>query len=123
MTSPGPSRRSVLRAAGVDVIAAVAAARAARRTTSPSTLQSGGALPGVTPGDVTDEQARARNPHVQWFDAATYGYATLDLTPAQAVWTVWGVSRETDTGAERATAVRRFRVPAGSNQLQQVETS
>ncbi len=61
---------------------------------------------------------RFNNPHIQYWDSSTHGYAILDITPSQLVCTFKAVDNIRSQIANMGT-LRTFTIPAGQVQLNQ----
>jgi alkaline phosphatase D len=70
------------------------------------------------PPNALEPLIRANNPHIQYWDSSTHGYALLTLTPAQLSCVFKAVTTVRDQTADLVT-LRTFTVPTGQVQLSQ----
>ena len=70
---------------------------------------------GVPPNKL-EPLIRALNPHIQYWDSSTHGYAVLTLTPAQLTCEFKAVTTIREPAAE-LVALKTFTVPAGHAKL------
>ncbi|WP_115863955.1 alkaline phosphatase D family protein [Halorussus litoreus] len=80
----------------------------------------------VESGQLPDTEAvvaglQAVNPHVEWFDSHHWGYATVQITRDEAVYSAYAVDRERDSADVPKRLLRRYRVPAGSTEMERVD--
>ncbi|WP_276302511.1 alkaline phosphatase D family protein [Halorussus lipolyticus] len=61
---------------------------------------------------------QAENPHVEWFDSSHWGYATVEMNREEVVYSAYAVDRTTDAEDPPKRLLRRYRVPAGSAELE-----
>ncbi|NEU58188.1 alkaline phosphatase [Halorussus sp. MSC15.2] len=64
----------------------------------------------------------AQNPHVEWFDSSHWGYAVVEVERDQLVYSAYAVDRGVDSADARERLLRRYRVPAGTHEMERVET-
>ncbi len=70
------------------------------------------------PPNLLEPLIRFNNPHIQYWDSSTHGYAILDITPSQLVCTFKAVDNIRSQTANMGT-LRTFTIPAGQVQLNQ----
>jgi alkaline phosphatase D len=78
-------------------------------------------LPGKqfgVPPNALEPLIRLNNPHIQYWDSSTHGYALLTLTPSQLTCVFKAVTTIRDQTADLVT-LRTFTVPSGKVQLNQ----
>ncbi|WP_162224266.1 alkaline phosphatase D family protein [Halorussus salinus] len=73
--------------------------------------------------DVLVAALRAENPHVQWFDSSHWGYAVVDVTRDELVYSAYAVDRTVDAADAPKELLRRYRVPAGSVEMERTDGS
>ena len=64
---------------------------------------------------------QATNPHVEWFDSSHWGYATVTLSRDDAVYSAYAVDRSTDSADASKQLLRRYRVPAGTVEMERID--
>ncbi len=64
---------------------------------------------------------KAGNPHVEWFDSSHWGYAVVDVGRDRLVYSGYHVDRDEDSADAPRRLLRRYRVPAGSVELQRTD--
>ncbi|NHN61503.1 alkaline phosphatase D family protein [Halorussus sp. JP-T4] len=62
---------------------------------------------------------KAGNPHVEWFDSSHWGYAVVDVRTDRLVYSAYHVDRDSPDASREL--LRRYRVPAGSVELQRTD--
>ena len=60
------------------------------------------------------------NPWIRYFDSIYHGYAVLELTPEQAVWTAYAVTSITDPTADRFI-LWQLAIPAGQAAIEPLQ--
>jgi alkaline phosphatase D len=73
-------------------------------------------LPSVANETIVDA-LQVENPHVEWFDSSHWGYATVEITRDELVYSAYAVDRSVDSEDASKKLLRRYRVPAGSSEL------
>lgn len=73
--------------------------------------------------DVLVAALRAENPHIQWFDSSHWGYAVVDVTRDELVYSAYAVDRTVDAADAPKELLRRYRVPAGSVEMERTDES
>lgn len=68
-------------------------------------------------GGLATAAIRVNNPHISFFDSASYGYSTLELTRSFAEWTAYAVDKTMPADAPRRALARLRKLP-GSPYLQ-----
>jgi alkaline phosphatase D len=87
---------------------------------SSDNLVSSGELP-ESGTDALVAALRAENEHVQWFDSSHWGYVVVDLTREELTYSAYAVDRSVDAADAPKRLLRRYRVPAGSVEMEQVD--
>ncbi|WP_166035678.1 alkaline phosphatase D family protein [Halorussus pelagicus] len=87
---------------------------------SSDNLVASGQLPD-TGTDTLVSALRAENPHVEWFDSSHWGYAVVDVTREELTYSAYAVDRSVDAADASKRLLRRYRVPAGSVEMERVD--
>jgi alkaline phosphatase D len=87
---------------------------------SSDTLVEMGRLPDFGVGAVA-AAIRAGNPHVEWFDSSHWGYATVDMSRDDLVYSAYAVDRSVDSPDAPKKLLRRYRVPAGNVEMRRTD--
>ena len=87
---------------------------------SSDNLVASGQLP-ETGTDALVAALRAENPHVQWFDSSHWGYAVVDVTREELTYSAYAVDRTVDAADAPKELLRRYRVPAGSVEMERTD--
>lgn len=58
-----------------------------------------------------DTTIRATNPHVQFFNSSTWGYATLDFSRERVVYTAYSIDKSVNSTAASKTLLRQMQTP------------
>ncbi|WP_137286059.1 alkaline phosphatase D family protein [Halorussus salinisoli] len=82
----------------------------------------------VAMGNIPDSEAetvvaalQAENPHVEWFDSSHWGYAVVDVGTEELVYSAYAVDRTVDSADAPERLLRRYRVPAGTVEMERVD--
>ena len=84
---------------------------------------SAGGLPTTATELAIDRVVRTGNPHIEWFNSAHWGYAVVDIGRDGCTYTAWNVDREVDSTDAPKKLCRRYRVPEGRVELEEVARS
>lgn len=80
-----------------------------------------GGLPKTATELGLDRVVRSMNPHIEWFNSAHWGYATVEITRDGCVYTAWSVDREDNSEDAERILLRSFRVPEGEVDIRELE--
>lgn len=80
----------------------------------------------VAMGELPDSKTvvaglQAVNPHVEWFDSSHWGYATVEFTRDEVVYSAYAVDRTDDSADAAERLLRQYRVPAGGTEMQRID--
>jgi alkaline phosphatase D len=64
---------------------------------------------------------RAENPHVEWFDSSHWGYVVVEVERDEVVYSAYAVDRSVDSADAPKELLRRYRVPAGSVEIERID--
>ena len=87
---------------------------------SSGNFASAGGLPTTATELAIDRVVRTGNPHIEWFNSAHWGYAVVDIGRDGCTYTAWDVDREDDSADADRRMLRRYRVPEGRVELQEL---
>ena len=87
---------------------------------SSGNFASAGGLPTTATELAIDRVVRTGNPHIEWFNSAHWGYAVVDVGRDGCTYTAWDVDREDDSADADRRMLRRYRVPEGRVELQEL---
>ena len=84
---------------------------------------SSGVIPPTAREEAINQVVQTGNPHIEWFNSSRWGYAVLDITRDDCTYTAWNVDREVDSADAPKKLCRRYRVPEGRVELEEVARS
>ena len=87
---------------------------------SSGNFASAGGLPTIATELAIGRVVRTGNPHIEWFNSAHWGYAVVDVGRDGCTYTAWDVDREDDSTDADRRMLRRYRVPEGRVELQEL---
>ena len=70
--------------------------------------------------EAVEHLAIEENPHLAFFNAHRWGYATVEFTPESCTYTAYAVEKDVDPAAAEREAFKRLRVSEGSTELRDV---
>jgi alkaline phosphatase D len=88
---------------------------------SSDNLADSGLFPPARQEEAFNEAAQSQNPHVEWINSNNYGYSVVELTDEAAVYTAYAVPRTPDGASAPKEVLRKFRVPEGEVELQEIQ--